>query len=199
MTNIWLYPVNGREDLVAISACLPHSYVAPADKYQVAQTHRESLLAHALLCFALGDMAPALCHTEMGKPYLKDSPLCVSISHGGGYVACAVSDNACGVDVEAVCPEKDRTALAKRLFSEREAKEIKAAADGAFAFAAVWTAHEAYSKQRGGALADTFGHTVRADFTAPLTGAFLSACGSAPFALHRMQTLTAQDNTLIFT
>ncbi len=46
----------------------------------------------------------SIVRTPKGKPYAQNLPLHFSISHSGQWVACAISDQPIGIDIEAVRP-----------------------------------------------------------------------------------------------
>lgn len=73
-------------------------------------------------------------------------PLSFSLSHSGGYAACAVSARPVGVDLEEIRPL--RPALLGILSEEERAWM----GDDAARFAQLWTAKEAMLKCRGAAL-----------------------------------------------
>lgn len=96
------------------------------------------------------------------KPVLHgdDNPTGVhfSISHTRGFVAIALSEHGpVGVDVEAVRPVEDLTALCEMVFHPREHEAMRVLGDDAAAqlgyFFRVWTAKEAYCKAIGLGLA----------------------------------------------
>lgn len=115
-----------------------------------AARHR-SLIATRLLLAALADQGrgeaamTTLHYAANGRPRL-DLPLDFSLSHGGDWVACAVSTaGPVGVDVESVEPGVDASGFQLYL-NERE--RAWAGCD-ARRFAAVWTLKEAVAKAAG--------------------------------------------------
>ena len=91
--------------------------------------------------------------TEKGKPFIvygdsgkAVSDVHVSVSHSGGYWACVVSDQVCGLDLQEMRPaEWER--LAARFFSKQEGRYIKEA--GLEGFYELWTRREALAKYTG--------------------------------------------------
>lgn len=78
-----------------------------------------------------------------GKPYLTEFPdLHVSLSHGGPWAVCAVSDRPVGVDVEL---PRCSYAVAKRYFHPEELPQ----ATDADRLCRLWTAKEAFVKALG--------------------------------------------------
>lgn len=90
--------------------------------------------------------------TPSGKPYIKDDPVCFSISHSGGFGAVAICDKPIGVDLQSFVPVGKYAAILSRFF-ESERKFI--GKDGK-KFAKVWAAKEAFVKMRGGSILKSF-------------------------------------------
>jgi phosphopantetheine--protein transferase-like protein len=95
---------------------------------------------------------------EHGKPHLVDAPIPLqfSLSHSGGWMACAVALEApVGVDLEAHDPRRDVMPIARRFFREPECLELAALEGEARLqhFYDLWTLKEAYVKARGSSLA----------------------------------------------
>ena len=91
---------------------------------------------------------PELEHDENGKPSLAGRPdIHVSLSHCRDAVACVVSDQPIGIDVETrdhYSPE-----VAQRVMSEEEMCHIMASSDPATAFTRLWTMKESLFKLTG--------------------------------------------------
>lgn len=97
-----------------------------------------SLLALALRTKGLEAMPP-LGEDAMGKPFFPDCPgLCFSLSHSGGYVACALGDTPLGVDVQV------RRPLTPQLCRLAEAEEA-----GGLLFFDLWVLRESLFKLTG--------------------------------------------------
>ncbi len=116
-------------------------------------THRKQTvcadaLARLMLAELCGGAPQALrfARAASGRPSCPALPLSFSLSHSGGYAACAVSARPVGVDLEEVRPL--RPALTG-ILSEEERDWM---GDDAARFAWLWTAKEAMLKCRGAAL-----------------------------------------------
>ena len=110
---------------------------------------------------ALTDLDPAietnlvsLCKDEKGKPYLKDSPYHISISHSGVWWILAISLEPVGVDVQEYRSARF-SALAKRFFHPTEVKALEK--HNFEDFYKVWTAKESYVKLVGTGIDGSFG------------------------------------------
>ncbi len=74
---------------------------------------------------------------EGGKPIFREIPLYFSLSHSGSYVACAIGDTPCGVDLQEI-----------KEVSERISKKYLGGAVGKAAVVR-WTELESYGKLTG--------------------------------------------------
>ena len=116
----------------------------------------ESALESLLALSTLRDLIPqlpcdinaaelVLSRTESGKPYFLNSNLKFNLSHSGGVVACALSDEGeVGIDIE--CAEKSdgqAIKIAKRFFSQDDSQAIS---KDPSSFTRVWSEKEAQSK-----------------------------------------------------
>jgi len=74
----------------------------------------------------------------------------ISLSHGGGALAVALSDSPVGIDIEPLSGEGDGRRLADRFFSDGERERYLAAPENERreAFLRIWTAKEAVFKSR---------------------------------------------------
>jgi len=115
-----------------------------------------SVCAELLLIYALRHEIPDLKlplpveKDERGKLFLKDSPLQFNLSHGKDYVACAVSDQPVGIDIESfkvrelMYPEKilhpEEARLMAYISNSNEKKKY---------FFECWVAKESYLKNLG--------------------------------------------------
>lgn len=95
---------------------------------------------------ATAPQALRFARSASGRPSCPVLPLSFSLSHSGGYAACAVSARPVGVDLEEIRPL--RPALLGILSEEERAWM----GDDAARFAQLWTAKEAMLKCRGAAL-----------------------------------------------
>lgn len=120
--------------------------------------------------------------TPQGKPFLRDMPqVQFSLSHGGDWVLCAVSDCPVGVDVELPRCTMD---VARRFFCTEEVRAVEALeeADREIALCRLWCAKEAFVKALGGGLSMGLD-----SFTVELgeTGAVLhQSITERPYLLH---------------
>lgn len=119
---------------------------------QDAQHRRQTVCADALARLMLAGpgatvpQALRFARSASGRPSCPVLPLSFSLSHSGGYAACAVSARPVGVDLEEIRPL--RPALLGILSEEERAWM----GDDAARFAQLWTAKEAMLKCRGAAL-----------------------------------------------
>lgn len=84
-----------------------------------------------------------------GKPVAKakEKEIFVSITHSGGFVACAIADTSVGIDLEA--KREIKPEFINRVLSEAELEFVKKSDDFQTAFLKIWTAKEAYLKLTG--------------------------------------------------
>ena len=104
---------------------------------------------------------------EKGKPYIRGYPGCqFSLSHSGGWAACALSDGPVGVDIQ---QHREIPALVSRKFSGEEQEWLRNHPDSFFD---LWVKKEAYLKALGAGL------TIRLDrFTVlPLENNMVAGC-----------------------
>ncbi|MEE0946637.1 MAG: 4'-phosphopantetheinyl transferase superfamily protein [Acutalibacteraceae bacterium] len=83
---------------------------------------------------------------EKGKPYLKDLPFHISISHSDSLVAVAINQNPIGIDIEKI---KSRNLNLCRKLCDDEASIIRNSNNPTIDFYKIWTAKEAYFKMTG--------------------------------------------------
>ena len=142
-----------EEEYEAIYQSLSPSRKAHIDRLKKPDDRKRSLLAteivHQLASDAVLETDPA------GRPYLRNCPYYVSISHSHGAVACAVSETPVGIDIEKIKPVKTRLVNYACLPEEQEyvnAQEAPVITDGEtlLRFFAVWTGKEACFKKNGG-------------------------------------------------
>ncbi len=144
---------------------LSDSRKARVNRFKKEDDRRRSLMATHLaqkLLKELGYTNVTLENAPNGKPYLKGCDLCVSISHSGDGVVCAISDREIGIDIEGIKPIKD--GLIEYVCTKQELEYIysdfkdieKDITDASVMqkFYAVWTAKEAYFKKRGSNITD---------------------------------------------
>lgn len=124
--------------------------------YSNLEARRQGALAYLLLCKALRELyrleAPDFAFTEHGKPYLPDHPdIHFNLSHCRTAVACALSPEPIGVDIESIRTAKE--ALVRHTMSEEEARTILSAHQPNLQFTILWTRKEALLKLRGTGIA----------------------------------------------
>ena len=96
-----------------------------------------------------GIQSTQVLRTAKGKPYVPGVHL--SVSHGGNYFVCIISDKPVGIDVQ----ERRKVAankIAARYFSDDEKRFVEK--EGEVGFFKLWTRKEAYSKLTGEGLAE---------------------------------------------
>ncbi|MFI3287209.1 MAG: 4'-phosphopantetheinyl transferase superfamily protein [Rikenellaceae bacterium] len=87
-------------------------------------------------------------YNPYGKPYLASHPdIYFSISHCPKGVACVVSKESVGIDIESIRPYDPD--VAKAVMNEGELSEIEAAESHAKHFTELWTRKESYLKLHG--------------------------------------------------
>ena len=127
--------------------------LAHQETFTSARRQQEYLCGRALLRLMLEHWTgvPAKSHrfakTESGKPLCVDGPA-VSITHSSGIVACAIADSGdIGIDLEAVNPRRNVSAVAKKFYSQKEASWLET--QSADRFFMLWVLKEAYVKSMG--------------------------------------------------
>ncbi len=117
-----------------------------------------SAIGASLMCYAVSEMLcvpkenTVISKTELGAPYVRDHNAKVSLSHSHGVVACAVSDDAVGVDVEKIRKVSD--GVMRHLFSDAEKTAVLDSENSDLSFIQYWTYKEAYGKLHGTGLRD---------------------------------------------
>ena len=107
------------------------------------------ILARTVICRATGLNGKQLefFTNAFGKPFIADNPyIHFNISHAGCYVACVISDEPVGIDIELT--ESPDMQVAKRFFAPDEIAYI-ANDDSAYRFYEVWTKKESRIKWEG--------------------------------------------------
>jgi len=87
-----------------------------------------------------------------GKPVaeVKGNEVFVSLTHSGNFVACALSNNPVGIDLEV---KRDFNPRVLKALCDAEREFVAKSKDEAIAFLKIWTAKEAYLKMTGEGLA----------------------------------------------
>jgi phosphopantetheinyl transferase len=121
----------------------------------------ESLTGMALLAsFASACELPpllSLSRTSLGKPRFPDGPE-FSITHAGGFAACAVATRGHSVGIDAEPVGRARLQAIRQVADEAERRALAA---GITTATELWTAKEAVVKAAGGGLADIGRVSVR--------------------------------------
>lgn len=145
--DIWSF------DLQAALSDISEQRRQQALKFKHEQGRRLSVLAYQLLkqalCKEYGITEnPLFEYSEHGKPSIIGHPdICFNLSHCREAVACVVSNDPVGIDVETIRPYKD--SLARYTMNGDELREITASNDPAATFTRFWTMKEATLKLLG--------------------------------------------------
>jgi len=96
---------------------------------------------------------------KYGKPYIENVPVHFNISHSGSWIACGISDQNIGIDIEKM--KETNLGIAKRFFCDKEYELLisKKEEDRMELFYLLWTLKESYIKWMGTGLStglDTF-------------------------------------------
>ena len=144
------------------------------EEYAVAKSGRrrqEMLAGCGLLRYALSDCgydvsekALPVLYTEQGKPYLQDGPH-FSLSHSGELIACVVSSENAGIDIERMS-RFTGSKVAKKILSKTEYECYgKLDTDAKTRYLADrWTVKEAISKLLGKGIALPFSNLVAEEY-----------------------------------
>lgn len=198
MTELFYSPIFHVSIADVFSLPLADTLQKGVEKYTDLGAKRESYALRLLLqkaLFALGIFPDTLrlCFTDQGKPYFMGSSLFLSLSHSQSYVAVALSDTPCGVDVEDETAVRDPHRLAKRFLTEDAAAEVEKASNPALAFLSAFTRIEATVKQKDGItlpFAKQHLSPVYHSTELPLEEgkkAVLTAVGDPPFRVHQIE------------
>ena len=165
----------------------------PADNFSGAR--RRSLLGRALLRRLLVRATgfSSACWTfdaePSGRPIARNGRCVrvpsVSLSHSGGWVACAVSDaGPVGIDIEVHRLSRNFAGIAAAAFGPDERWQV--AANGASGFYRIWTLKEAMAKASGVGIAQVADRTDRVP-KGPKEGIWRANVGATPWWLaHTM-------------
>lgn len=135
----------------AVYASLSPSRKAHIDTFRHAGARQQSLAGELALRRLLAregiDATPE--RLESGQPVLRECGLHVSISHCQELVACAISEDPIGIDVEQIRPIKP--SMPERVCT---AEELAWMQGSDTRFFEIWTAKEAYFKMIGTGITD---------------------------------------------
>ena len=113
---------------------------------RLAQSMSAELLCRELLASLRPVESHFLEEDASGKPFLPHSPLFVSLSHSGSFVAAAAADRPVGIDLQE--KRRIREGVLRRWYSAAEREWIGAGDAGERAIR-LWTMKEAYAKLKG--------------------------------------------------
>ncbi|MBQ9665954.1 MAG: 4'-phosphopantetheinyl transferase superfamily protein [Bacteroidaceae bacterium] len=146
------------EELADAIDSLPEWRREQALRFKHEQGRKECAFAYLLLCQALKegfgmDEQPHFSIGEHGKPSLVEHPeIHFNLSHCKKAVACVVSSEAVGVDVE--CVGRFSDSLARHVLNDEEYHHVITAPDPDLAFTRYWTQKEAIVKLTGRGIDD---------------------------------------------
>lgn len=116
----------------------------------------ELLLLRALRdCFAGMTLPPDIYTGPEGKPLCREEGVFFSLSHSGGFAACAVADRELGLDIQELRDDTDK--LAQRFFTAGERDYVFTAPDRRRAFREIWALKESRLKATGQGLKTPLG------------------------------------------
>ena len=138
-----------------LAAKLPEGLCGGCEDKRASASLLRSLGVRALLWRALSahfpeEAMPSLLIGENGRPTLSGGGKHISLSHSDVWLAVALSDDPCGVDVEEADAVRHPAALAHRFLPPDEAWAISEADDPAMAFLRAFTRREAALKRGDG-------------------------------------------------
>ena len=153
------------EELEAAIAALPEWRRQKALRFKHEQGRKECACSYLLLCQALREVygiteQPSFAIGEHGKPELSfnsqlstlNSQLFFNLSHCKNAIACAVSSQPIGIDVE--CIGRYSESLARHVLSPEEFAQVSSAPDPQIPFTRLWTQKEAIVKLTGRGIDD---------------------------------------------
>lgn len=119
---------------------------------------RQCVLAYQLLCdgleheYGITDK-PVFSYGEHGKPsIIGHEDIHFNLSHCKTAVACAISDNPIGIDVESIRPAKET--VIRYAMNDEEACQILSSSNPALEFTKLWTMKESVLKLTGEGIND---------------------------------------------
>ena len=174
------------------------------------KVREEKICAYALLRYALFmeygvTEPPVFIYSEREKPYLANLPhIFFSLSHAGGYCACAVHDKEIGIDLQDYRPMKESVSF--KICTKREIEEVYGAdsPNPSFSVCRLWCMKESVGKLTGKGFAEGFdsietgpllerGRLKSADLVLDEKDFFLSVCGYEPVDEIETEFLTEKD------
>lgn len=146
------------EELEEAIAALPDWRREKALRFKHEQGRKECAFSYHLLCQALKEVygitqQPQFSIGEHGKPSLAfDSSPHFNLSHCKAAIACVVSDQEVGLDIE--CIGRYKEPLARHVLNDQEFAAVQQAPDPQLAFTRYWTQKEAIVKLTGRGIDD---------------------------------------------
>ncbi|MCD8231379.1 MAG: 4'-phosphopantetheinyl transferase superfamily protein [Clostridiales bacterium] len=164
--------------------------------YIYSWSSEKEIPSHELLRRALGRYlerkveAITVCRDdEFGKPYIAELPdVHFSISHSGGFWACAVSDVEVGLDLQEVKTAREEK-LARRFFHPSEIAWLEG--HGFNEFFRLWAYKESYVKYTGAGLRDGL------DYFSVVDGDLPVCQQEVPFREGFYMVVTAEKGTSV--
>lgn len=89
----------------------------------------------------------AIERTDRGKPFFVDIPVEFSLSHSGAMWMCMFSNQPCGLDLQAVEPERKWEVIQRRFYTPAEQHYVELW--GVEGFYEIWVRKEAFGKCTG--------------------------------------------------
>ena len=185
-------------------ASLPIWRGEKALQYKKLDDRKRSVLAFVLLQRALREEygiteVPEFVYNEFWKPSFSNLPIHFSLSHCKDTVACAVSDNIIGIDVENIVPYNPD--VARRVCTADEFKMLEQSSNKDVEFIKLWTVKEAISKYEGMGLSLPFSEIDAMNYllyskVSVNSRYVLSTCygrRTAPLTLPHIKMLSAAD------
>ncbi len=141
-----------KKDYEAIYIKMPDIIKSKVNQKALLENQKQTLIGYYLLSQILAInyqiiTFPEIAFTEFGKPYFVSLSLYFNISHSNNLVACAVSDEKIGIDIEIITPKKEE--LYRFVCNEIEYQVIARSSDPDFEFTKFWTKKESYLKYHG--------------------------------------------------
>ena len=132
-----------------IVTCQRREYAA---QYRFEKDRKQSLFAFLLLRYGVhaefGVTAPLLIDRSAGKPVLSDQPqIRFNLSHCNNAVACAISHDEVGVDVQEWIVRQ--LSVAEQVCTPKELALLRQEPEPEKLFAKIWTQKESYGKYTG--------------------------------------------------
>lgn len=86
-------------------------YIKSIDSFKNETRRKQWIACRILLAVLLNDPDAEIIYNEIGKPFIKDNPCHISISHSGDFAAVVISrTHAVGIDIEKIKDRVERVA-----------------------------------------------------------------------------------------